>query len=231
MCYFWFLAHWLVPQQIGPILTDSVWLQNLRIFVWIESKKRLSEYLWHKDFAKQLSYQILWPLSCLGAQFRVVRTGPHLIKMTGPFSPLGQTARYNCNHFLQHNGVAIEDVITQGEGLVFQVFRCFVMTSSGFIDFLMFQKNRGMKKNQVCKKNPRCTLRRSLSFPSPHSSTSSSSSCSVFSQCPLLVNFRHCHHHFPTKFISTNKEWLLLLVLSLHLSSPQWYFQWALGSQ
>ena len=154
MCHFWFLAHWLVPQQIGPILTDSVWLQNLRIFVWIESKRRLSEYLWHKDFAKQLSYQILWPLSCLGAQFRVVRTGPHLIKMTGPFSPLGQTARYNCNHFLQHNGVAIEDVITQGEGLVFQVFRCFVMTSSGFIDFLMFQKNPGMKKNQVCKKIP-----------------------------------------------------------------------------
>ena len=54
MCYFWCLAHWLVPKQIGPILTDSVWLQNLRIFVWIESKKRLSEYLWHKDFAKQV---------------------------------------------------------------------------------------------------------------------------------------------------------------------------------
>ena len=85
----------------------------------------------------------------MGAQYRVVQTGPHLIKMTGLFSPLGQTARYNCNHFLQHNGVAIEDVITQGEGLVFQVFRCFVITSSGFIDFLMFQKNRGMKKSQV----------------------------------------------------------------------------------
>ena len=142
----------------------------------------------------------------LGSPISCCANWAHLIKMTGPFSPLGQTARYNCNHFLQHNGVAIEDVITQGEGLVFQVFRCFVITSSSFIGSLMFQKNPGMKKNQMCKKDPRYTLRRSLSFPSPHSSTSSSSSCSVFSQCPLLVNFRHCHHHFPTKFISTNKE-------------------------